>query len=244
MPVRRKAPTKVVVFQWPSGTPDRQRSQRGARPRSLAIFAEKPVSSMNARRAGSGSSWPSNQARRRLKTAGWSCSSACAVFLNVQSASGARRSTPNAPGAAPLDSQALYHLVQRDVLAVLDHCLDERGMGVQTRASSFTPRLCRTLTKPGACHPSHRRSRADPKPDRSSPSRRPLHLFQNTLTQIVTVGLSLRQPPRKTEWESQTPARLNARRIRSRGRERSYEGVVGRGDARRRRAAELDRKKW
>ena len=40
MPVSLSAPVKVVVFQWPCGTPARQRSLQGARPRKRAILVE------------------------------------------------------------------------------------------------------------------------------------------------------------------------------------------------------------
>jgi hypothetical protein len=36
------APVEVVVFQWPWGTPARQRSPRNERPRNRAIFVESP----------------------------------------------------------------------------------------------------------------------------------------------------------------------------------------------------------
>lgn len=43
MPVSRSAPVKVVVFQWPCGTPARQRSPRGALLRRRATFVVRPV---------------------------------------------------------------------------------------------------------------------------------------------------------------------------------------------------------
>ena len=57
MPVRRSPATKVVVFQWPCGTPARSRSPRGARPWRRAMLVEAQVSSMKTRRSGSRSSW-------------------------------------------------------------------------------------------------------------------------------------------------------------------------------------------
>jgi len=42
-PVRRNAPVKVVVFQWPCGTGARQRCPRFARPRGRAILVDAPV---------------------------------------------------------------------------------------------------------------------------------------------------------------------------------------------------------
>src|SRR5437016_10224827 len=45
------------------------------------MLVEAQVSSMNTSRAGSRSSWPSNQASRRLRMSGRSCSAAWAVFF-------------------------------------------------------------------------------------------------------------------------------------------------------------------
>lgn len=52
-----------------------------ARLRRRAILVDKPVSSMKTSFAGSRSSWPSNQSRRRFRMSGRSCSSACADFF-------------------------------------------------------------------------------------------------------------------------------------------------------------------
>ncbi len=62
-PLSVSAPTKVVVFQWPCGTPMRRRSPFGQRPRLRAMLVEAQVSSMKKRRSGSRSSWASNQSR-------------------------------------------------------------------------------------------------------------------------------------------------------------------------------------
>src|SRR5918994_5814679 len=45
------------------------------------MLVDAQVSSMNTRRSGSRSSWSSNQASRRFRTSGRSCSEACAVFF-------------------------------------------------------------------------------------------------------------------------------------------------------------------
>jgi hypothetical protein len=75
------APTKVVVFQWPCGTPTLGLSPRGRRPWRRAMLVEAQVSSMNIRRSGSRSSWPSNHSSRRFRMSGRSCSAARAVFF-------------------------------------------------------------------------------------------------------------------------------------------------------------------
>lgn len=84
MPESLSAPVNVVVFQCPCGIGERHRSSQRAHPRSRDIFVLRPVSSMKTSRAGSRSNWPSNQSRRRFRRSGHSCSTACAVFLNVQ----------------------------------------------------------------------------------------------------------------------------------------------------------------
>ena len=63
----RSSPVKVDVFQCPCGTAARHRSTFRARPRSLAILVEAPVSSMNNRLCGSMSGYAANHARRRAR---------------------------------------------------------------------------------------------------------------------------------------------------------------------------------
>jgi hypothetical protein len=81
MPESLRPATKVVVFQWPCGIAAHSRSPFGARPWRRAMLVEAHVSSMKTSRSGSSSGWPSNPSRRRLRTCGRSCSSACAVFF-------------------------------------------------------------------------------------------------------------------------------------------------------------------
>ncbi len=73
--------TNVVDFQWPCGILALSRWPRGARPCNHAILVLAPISSMNTRRRGSRSSWPSNHASRRLRTSGRSCSAACPDYF-------------------------------------------------------------------------------------------------------------------------------------------------------------------
>ncbi len=82
MPVRRRAPVKVVVFQWPCGMGERHRAPRLARPRMRDIFVVAPVSSIKTSLSGLRSGWFLNQARRRASTSSRSCSLACAVFFD------------------------------------------------------------------------------------------------------------------------------------------------------------------
>ena len=73
--------TKVVVRQWPWGTPTRRRSPLGARPRRRVILVFNPVSSMKIRRSESRSGCASNQAPRAAATSARSCSLAWADFF-------------------------------------------------------------------------------------------------------------------------------------------------------------------
>ena len=66
IPVRRSAPTNVVVFPWRSGMAARNRSPSGARPELRAMVVDAQVSSMKTSPSGSRSSWPSNPSCRRL----------------------------------------------------------------------------------------------------------------------------------------------------------------------------------
>ena len=74
MPRSVSAPTKVVVFQWPCGTPTRSRVAARQRPWRRAMLVVAQVSSMKTSRSGSRSSWLSNQSCRRFRTSGRSCS--------------------------------------------------------------------------------------------------------------------------------------------------------------------------
>jgi hypothetical protein len=80
MPLNRKALVKVVVFQCPCGTGERQRWPRLARPRRRAILVDAPVSSMKTSRSGSSWGCSSNQACRHTHRSGLSCSVASAFF--------------------------------------------------------------------------------------------------------------------------------------------------------------------
>lgn len=129
------------------------------------LFVFRPVSSMNTSLAGSMSSWPLNQARRRFRMSGRSCSSACADFSKRPAAA----TKPGAQGTAAdahrlFDYEPLHHLVQRDVLALLDHPDDERFMRVEAgcTASTLSPRCAFADLRP--CNPTDRARHAYAKP--------------------------------------------------------------------------------
>lgn len=119
---------------------------------------------MKTRRSGSRSSWPSNQASRRLRTSGRSCSAACAVFFHRDPAS-----LEEAPQAAIPDrnaplGQGRPKLLQRDVrLGLVERHHQIAVSFDHTRAliAAHRPRACvalLALQHPPAAHA----GRADP----------------------------------------------------------------------------------
>jgi hypothetical protein len=94
------------------------------------MLVEAQVSSMKISRSGSRSSWPSNQASRRLRISGLSCSAACAVFFSRDLVAAAE-----APERAHADlgsvlGQARLQLGQGDVRNLGQRRVDEVGMGL------------------------------------------------------------------------------------------------------------------
>lgn len=81
MPESLSPATKVVVRQWPWGTPARKRSPFGARPGIRAIFVFSQISSIKISRSGFRSGWASNQASRAAATSARSCSLTWADFF-------------------------------------------------------------------------------------------------------------------------------------------------------------------
>src|SRR5665213_543508 len=78
---RRKAPTKVVVFQCPCGAEAIQRLPLGARPQRRVMLVEVQVSSMKTSFSTSMLGNASAHARRACCTSSRSCSLACRVFF-------------------------------------------------------------------------------------------------------------------------------------------------------------------
>ena len=107
--------TKVVVFQWPCGTPTRRRSPRRQRPWVRAMLVEAQVSSIRTKRSGSRSSWPLNQASRRFKMSGRSCSEACAVFFARDGVAGEEAADRPVANPHAFVRERLAQLFDRDV---------------------------------------------------------------------------------------------------------------------------------
>src|SRR5271157_4682160 len=78
---RRRAPTKVVVFQCPWGAEAMQRLPLGARPQRRVMLVDVHVSSMNTSFSTSIRGKASTHARRASCTSSRSCSLACRVFF-------------------------------------------------------------------------------------------------------------------------------------------------------------------
>src|SRR5664280_1643876 len=78
---RRRAPTKVVVFQCPCGAEAMQRLPLGARPQRRVMLVDVHVSSINTSFSTSIPGSASRHARRACCTSSRSCSLACSVFF-------------------------------------------------------------------------------------------------------------------------------------------------------------------
>ena len=99
------------------------------------MLVEAQVSSMNTSRAGSRSSCPSNQASRRVKTSGRSCSAACADFFPCYLP--AREEAPQRTDADanPALGQLRLQFVRRHVRHRLDQPEDQIGMSLDLTRS-------------------------------------------------------------------------------------------------------------
>lgn len=164
---------------------------------SWSIFRSHPLPGRQAKRrregmktslAGSRSSWPSNQASRRFRTSGRSCSSACADFFErpaAQSQPVAQRAAADAHES--FRQEPLDHLVQRDVSALFDHPDNEVGMRVEPRAAPPSLGSWCGLAQPGSADPTDRARYAHPEPSRRLARRSSLGRgLQDTRPQILT----------------------------------------------------------
>src|SRR5580704_17694854 len=79
--LRRRAPTKVVVFQCPCGAEAMQRLPFGDHPQRRVMLVDVHVSSMNVSFSTSIVGNASTHARRACRTSSRSCSLACRVFF-------------------------------------------------------------------------------------------------------------------------------------------------------------------
>ena len=146
MPLSRRAPVNVVVFQCPCGTPARHRSPRFARPRRRAIFVDRPISLRGP------SVRQRTQGVRDRGRAGPRTTHACASGrpggpAPMRARTFFERPVPLAePGAKrrAADRNVAFgqmpgHLIERDVRLLIDHTFNEGRMSVQTRAMPPAP---------------------------------------------------------------------------------------------------------
>jgi len=149
------------------------------------MLVEAQVSSMKTSRSGSRSSCPSNQASRRFRKSGRSCSAAWALFFERQTARIEKAPECGGPGGdAPLSPQLSLHLGQRDVILLGDQAQQECLMLVELRTLRVTllarPRFA---SLPGAANPFNRCLDANPKTLRRPPCGKPFgRCGQNSVT--------------------------------------------------------------
>src|SRR4051812_30628554 len=92
------------------------------------MLVEAQVSSTNTRRSGSRSSWPSNQASRRLTMSGRSCSEACAVFFARDVMAAAETPERGHADLSPLSGEPCLQLGRGDVGPRVERRVDQARM--------------------------------------------------------------------------------------------------------------------
>src|ERR1700722_1033695 len=158
MPRVVRPATKVVVFQWPCGMPTRRRSPRRQRPWVRAMLVDAQVSSMNTRRSGSRSRWPSNHAWRRFKTSGRSCSLARAVFFARDRMTGEEAADRAVANNNALRAERVAQLLDRELRLRLQDGEDRisvslNPLGPAVAAHRSSPRLALlALKRPPPAH--------------------------------------------------------------------------------------------
>jgi hypothetical protein len=170
------------------------------------MLVEAHVSSTNTSRAGSRSSWPSNQSSRRFRTSGRSCSAACADFFDRQAAAveeGPDRAHARSHAAL---GKALLDLDDREVRGGFDQTEQEVAMRIKLRA----PRL--SLSARGAlaavdspADPYDCRRDANPEPHRRLPGWQSRQgRVDHPVSQILAVGPCHARPPSESERATRT----------------------------------------
>jgi hypothetical protein len=163
------------------------------------MFVKHQVSSMNTRRDGSRSSWPSNHASRRFRTSGRLCSLACAVFFERDPATVEKPpERRNRDRDAHLRQQGAQ-FDQRDIALSGDSVENEIGIGldlVRMPVSTLRPgpRIALLCVK-GAIANSARRADAEPL-DRLASRHAARNGGNNAFTKVKRQRLHhARQPP-------------------------------------------------
>src|SRR6185503_16241200 len=194
MPLRRSAPTNVMVFQCPCGTRPIRRSPRGQRPESRTILVLAAVSSIKTRWAGSNMPCSRIQRRRARATSARSCSAARRLFFEGDLVTLKEAPDRSAAAKYPVPAHCQNHFVQREIRLFLNQTQQKIRMLFQRRDTP-TPRLGRAAAGlPKALHPDDRRAGANSKLLRRRPSRSPAFNLRNqSLTYIP--GISPRHRP-------------------------------------------------
>src|SRR5215216_5725770 len=196
----RKAATKVIVFQVPSGTLPITRSPRGALPLSRTRLVLTAVSSINTSRAGSNMPCSRIQRRRARATSARCRSAACRLFFNGDVVSVEK---PPERGAAGLDSplaQRGNRLDQGQVRLFGDQSQDLAGERFQRRNASAARLRRGAPPLAPALQPLDRRAHAHLEPFGRLASRcAGLDSVDNAFPQVARIGLRHRQSPREGE---------------------------------------------
>src|SRR5215212_6479057 len=145
---------------------------------------------MNTSRAGSRSSWPSNQASRASATSGLSCSAACAVFFERDAAR--VEEAPDRGGAgvqAALVLEAGSDLLEREIGCAVDQFEQIVGLIVELGARRMALALGRSLAGvAGAACPGDGRGSADAEAGCRAPRRAAAkRLIEDAFAQILAV---------------------------------------------------------
>src|SRR3954452_3701010 len=140
------------------------------------MLVEAQVSSMKISRSGSRSSWLSNQASRRLRMSGRSCSAACAVFFARDLVAAAEAPERAHADPRPFLGQARLQLGQGDVGNLGQRRVDPISMGLGAMRESVAALRLPPSTPAGAALglPADRAGRAHAKPSRGLAARQTL----------------------------------------------------------------------
>ena len=160
MPCRRRAATKVIVFQWPCGTWSTSRSPRAQRPCSRTILVLAEVSSMNTSRAGSNRPCSCIQRRRARATSARSCSAARRLFFEGDLMPLKKAPDCRATARNPALVHRADHLVQSQVRLHLDQRQQKVRVLLKWRCAPTTRFGGTAAGLAKALHPDHCRTGA------------------------------------------------------------------------------------
>ena len=197
MPCRRRAATKVIVFQCPCGTWPTSRAPRAHRPYSRTILVLADVSSMNTSRAGSNMPCSRIQRRRARATSARSCSAARRAFFKRDLVP-LKKPPYRRPTAGNLAlAHRTDHLVQCQVRMLIDQRQQKFGVLLQRRDTPAPPLGGATASLAKALHPNHRRAGADIVIVRCLTARcSALHPPNHSRPHVRRIGLRHRSPPK------------------------------------------------